>query len=169
MRPIALALVHASPYLPGMALIQPSNFWRKASPRGAVADFRTVFREAGNNRWRFAAVSAAATISIFSVMIQEEQRGVPHPPKVTYISTLPPGRTDAEILAENKANQIVKERLAAEQAKRDEDVRNMYKALGRATGIDVDAIERKAQADRAAEARAKAATTESQAGRPGGE
>lgn len=140
-----------------MALIQPSSFWRKASPRGAIADFRTVFQQAGQNRWKFAAVSAAATIAVFSMMFQEEQRALPKPPQVTYITTLPPGRSDAEILAENRANQIVQDRLRAEQAKRDEDVKNMYRTIGRASGMDVDAIEKKAAEDRAAEERAAAA------------
>ena len=35
-------------------------------------------------------------------------------------------------------------------------MRNIYKKIGRASGMDVDAIERKAQADRAAEAASKA-------------
>ncbi|HEX7751040.1 MAG TPA: hypothetical protein VF440_01440 [Novosphingobium sp.] len=138
-----------------MALVQPTSYWRKVNPRGAIADFRTVYQQAGHNRWRFAALSAAATVAIFSVMFQEEHRGLPKPPHVTYISTLAPGRSDAEIIASNKANQIRKERLAAEQAKRDEEVRQMYRTIGRASGMDVDAIERKAQADRAADAAVK--------------
>lgn len=145
-----------------MALIQPSSFWRKASPRGAIADFREVFRQAGSNRWRFAALAGAMTIAVFSVMFQEEQRGLPRPPQVTYISTLPAGRTDAEIVAENKANQLVQDRLRAEQAKREEEVRDIYRKIGRYSGMDVDAIEKKAAAERAAEESAKAAASMSQ-------
>jgi len=140
-----------------MALVRPTSYWRKVNPRGAVADFREVYRQAGTNRWKFAALSAAATFAVFSMMFQEEQRGLPRPPSVTYITTLPPGRSDAEIIAENKANQVRKDRLAAEQAQRDEEVRQMYRTIGRASGMDVDAIERQAQADKAAEERAKAA------------
>lgn len=140
-----------------MALVQPSSYWRKINPRGAIADFRTVYQEAGRNRWRFLALSAAATFSVFSVMFQEEQRGIPHPPKVTFITTFAPGRSDAEIIASNKENQAYQDRLAAEQAKRDEEVRRMYKTIGRASGMDVDAIEREAQAERAAEEHANTA------------
>lgn len=139
-----------------MPLIRRSGIWRDATgPRGMIADFAEVYRQAGRNRWRIAALSAACTFAIFSVMWQEEARGLPPPPKVTYITTFAPGRSDAEIMASNIANQKRKERLAAEQAKRDEDVRNMYKALGRATGMDVEAIEREAKARQAAEARAE--------------
>lgn len=125
--------------------------WRQASPRGALADFREVFRQAGSNRWRFAALAAAMTIGLFSVMWQEEARGLPRPPTVTYISSWSADRSDAEIIASNKANQQAQDRLRAEQARREEEVRKIYKTLGRVSGMDVDAIEKKAMAERAAE------------------
>lgn len=147
-----------------MALIQPSSFWRKANPRGAIADFRSVYEQAGPNRWRIGVVSAAATIGIFSVMFQEEQRGIPHPPRITYVSTLEAGRSDKQIIAENKANQILKDRYNALQAKRDEEVREIYRKVGRMSGMDVDAIEKRAAAERAAEESAKAAASMSRPG-----
>ena len=134
-----------------MALLQPSSIWRQANPRGAIADFRAVYEQAGRNRWRFAALALAMTVGTFSVMWQEEARGLPRPPTVTYISSWSSDRSDAEIIATNKANQIRKDRLAAEQAKREEEVRQIYKTLGRASGMDVEAIEQKAMAERAAE------------------
>jgi hypothetical protein len=142
-----------------MALIRPSSFLRHVStPRGMVKDFAEVFRQAGPNRWRIAVAAAICTVAVFSVMMQEGARGKPRPPEVTYITVWDPHRTEEEIIASNIANQRRKERLAAEQAKRDEEVREMYKALGRATGMDVDAIERDAKAKQAAEtAREKAA------------
>jgi len=139
-----------------MALIRPSSFWRDVSPRGAVADFVTVFRQAGQHRWRIAAVSAACTFAVFSVMWQEEAIAPPARPKVTYITSWKNGRSDAEIMASNLENQRRKEILAAAQAKVEENRREIYKALGRASGMDVDAMERKAKAEREAEAAAKA-------------
>ena len=142
-----------------MALIRPSSFWRQVNPRGAVSDFVAVWRQAGNNRWRIAEVSGACTFAVFSVMWQEEARGPPPRPKVEYITTYRADRSDEEIIASNVANQKRKERLAAEQARRDEEVRDIYKTLGRLSGMDVDAIEKKAMAERAAEERANAAAT----------
>jgi len=130
---------------------------RAANPRGAIADFRQVFRQAGRNRWKFALLSAVATGSVFSLMFQQEERGLPKPPRVTYISTLPPGRSDEEIMRENRANELIKQRLAAEQAKRDEEVKAIYRTIGRMSGMDVDAIEARAKAERAAQENAKAA------------
>jgi hypothetical protein len=145
-----------------MALIRRSQYWRQVSPRGAIADFREVWRQAGKNRWRIAAVSAACTFAIFSVMWQEEVRGLPPAPKVTYITSWSEHRTDAEIIASNIANQKRKERLAAEQAARDEEVRKIYKTIGAASGMDVEKIEREAQAERAAQEAARKAAVQKQ-------
>lgn len=150
-----LALRARNPYLGAMALISPSSYWRKVHPVGAVADFREVYRQAGTNRWRFAIAAAAMTIAIFSVIWQEGMRGPPARPVVTLIKSWPADRSDAEIIRTNRENQERKERLAAEQAKRDEDVRKFYKELGRASGMDVEAIEKEAQTERTAAEAAK--------------
>jgi hypothetical protein len=129
------------------------GYWKNVNPVGAIADFRTVFQQAGRNRWRIAAVAAATTFALFSLMFQEEYRVEPRRPQVTYITTFAPDRTDAEIIASNRANQLRQDALRAEQAKRDEEVREFYKTLGRMTGMDVEAIEREAEAERQAEQR----------------
>lgn len=114
-----------------------------------------VWKQAGHNRWRFAALAGACTFGVFYLMSTQEAKGPHPPPKVIYISTLPAHRTDAEIMAENIANQKRKDAWEAEQAKREEDVRNIYKTIGRMSGMDVDKIAREGDADRAAAARAQ--------------
>lgn len=131
------------------------SIWKNVDPVGAIADFRTVFQQAGKNRWRIAVLAAAATIGTFSMMFQEEHRILPRPPKVTYITSWRANRTNAEIVASNRANQIFQDQVKVEQAKREEEVRNIYKKIGRYSGMDVDAIEAKAKADQAAEDAAK--------------
>lgn len=133
------------------------SYWKNVDPVGAIADFRTVFQQAGRNRWRIAALAAAATIAVFSIMFQEEHRILPRKPNVIYITTWQEGRSDAEIMASNLANQRYQDQLRAEQARRDEEVRQLYKKIGRMSGMDVDAIERKAEAERAAEKAAEQA------------
>lgn len=81
----------------------------------------------------------------------------PERPRIAYITTLDPARTEAEILAENRANQEVKDLRAAELARIAARKKEMYKALGAAAGMDVEEIERKARAERAAEAAAEEA------------
>lgn len=141
-----------------MSLFKRSGMWRDVSPTGAIGDFIKVFREAGRNRWRIFGLALLPPLGIFWTFANEEVRGPPRGPVVTYISTLAPGRSDAEIIASNVANQRYQDQLVAEQAKREEDVRQIYVKIGRMSGMDVDAIETKARADRAAEAaRANAA------------
>lgn len=137
-----------------MGLFKRSGYWADVKPTGMIADFREVWKQAGTNRWRFAALSAACTFAIFAVMWNQEAKGPPHPPEVTYITSWHADRTDAEIEASNIANQERKERYAAEQAKRDKQVRDIYKTLGRMAGMDVEKIAREADAQQAAEEKA---------------
>jgi len=141
-----------------MPLIKRTGMWRDVSPTGMVADFVAVWKQAGRNRWRIAFVSAACTFGVFSLWWQEEWIGLPQPPEVTYITTFAPGRSDAEIMESNIANQKLQDQLEAEQAERDESVRQLYKTVGRISGMDVEQIERDAAAERAPaeEARRKA-------------
>jgi len=129
--------------------------WRDVNPVGMIADFREVWRQAGQNRWRFAAVSAACTFGVFYVMSNQEASAPHLPPEVTYITVLRENRTDAEIAASNRENQKRKEAFALEQARGDEEVRNLYKALGRYSGMDVDKIAREADIQNAAAKKAE--------------
>jgi hypothetical protein len=126
------------------------NFLKNANPVGAIADFREVFRSAGNNRWWIAIVAFAITIGLFSTMAWEVWYKPPPKPEVTWITSYAPDRTEAEIVASNIANQKRKDALAAEQAKREEEVRNIYRKIGAASGMDVAKVEREAAAERAA-------------------
>lgn len=133
-----------------MSLFKRSGYWKDVNPTGMVADFREVWNQAGSNRWRFAAVAGACTFGIFFLMSQQEAKGPHPPPKVTYISVLKAHRSDAEIMAENERNQVAKEAFLREQARRDKDVREIYKTIGRVSGMDVDKIAREADAEDAA-------------------
>ncbi len=135
------------------------NFLRNVNPAGAIADFRTVFREAGGNRWRFAVLAAMVTTGIFSVMAGESWKKPRARPDIIYITSWRADRTEAETQAFIKENQRRKDeeaRLIAEQQKIGQD---MWKTLGKVSGMDVDKIAANAEADRAkaeAETRAKA-------------
>jgi len=135
------------------------NFLRNVNPAGAIADFRTVFKEAGSNRWRIALASAAVTIGIFSIMAQESWKKPRARPEIIYISSWPADRTDAEtqaFIAENQRRKDEEAKLIAAQQKIGQDV---WKTLGKVSGMDVDKIAAEAEAERAkaeAEARAQA-------------
>jgi hypothetical protein len=130
--------------------------WKNINPGGAVADFLAVWRSAGRMRWRFMLLAIAVSGTLFSLLVREEYRIEPRPPEIIYITSWRADRSEAEILASNAANQRRQKQLAAEQAQRDEEVKNIYKAIGRASGMDVDAIDRQAKAEQAASAAAAA-------------
>jgi hypothetical protein len=137
-----------------MSPFKRSGYWQHVRPIGMIADFREVWKQAGGNRWRIAALSAACTFGVFYVMSNQGGRAPHAPPEVTYISSWRADRTDAEIRASNIRNQQIKDQLAAEQAVRDKQVKDIYRTLGKASGMDTDRIEAEAAAERKAEEKA---------------
>lgn len=127
--------------------ILPSRF----NPANGIADFWNEVRRPQPYRWPILFVSILPAAGMIWWGANSTQYGEPERPTIEYITTLDPARTDAEIEAEIRANQEIKDLRAAEEARIAEEKRELYKSLGRATGMDVDAIERKAEAERAAE------------------
>ena len=103
------------------------------------------------HRWRWMVVSAIIPVSVFSWFYSQEYIAEPRPPKVIYVQNWRADRTDAEIIAGNIAAAQAKAAQQAMEDQRAEDMKQMYKAVGRATFIDVDKIERDAKAEQAAE------------------
>lgn len=149
--------------------ILPSRF----NPTGGVADFWNEIRRPQPYRWPILFVSILPAALMVWWGVNSTRYGEPERPTIEYITTLDPARSEAEIMAENRANQEIKDLREAEEARIAEEKREIYKSLGRASGLDVEEIERKAAAERAAEkaaaekrraeaaAKAKAAASES--------
>ncbi len=133
------------------------SIWKNVSPSGAVAEFVTVFQQAGPKRWPIAIASAAITVGMVSMLAGESWKMPRKLPEITYITTFPEDWSEAESKAFREERQRQKEAREAEMAKADKETRELWEALGRASGMDVDAIKRKAEADRLAEEKAKAA------------
>jgi len=149
--------------------ILPSRF----NPTGGIADFWNEIRRPHPYRWPILFVSILPAALMIWWGVNSTQYGEPERPTIEYITTYADGRSDAEIMAENRANQEIKDLRKAEEERIAEEKRAIYKELGRAAGMDVEKIEREAKAERAAEeaaaakrraeleARAKAAASES--------
>lgn len=123
-------------------------------PRGGVADFWAVFRQPNPYRWPILLVSAVITGSLMWLVTHETIYAPPERPTVTYITTFAEGRSDAEIAAANAENQRVQDALNRLAAEREEATKEIYRELGRATGLDVDAMEARIRAEEAAERQA---------------
>ncbi|WP_086607291.1 hypothetical protein [Erythrobacter donghaensis] len=147
--------------------ILPSRF----NPVGGIADFWNEIRRPQPYRWPILGLSILpVALALYWGATGTTVYAEPERPKIEYITTLDPTRTDAEIAAENRANQEINELRKAEEARIAERKRDLYKALGAASGMDVEAIEAKAEAERkaAAERETKAKGAEvAAANRPG--
>ena len=129
-----------------MALIRTS-YWRNVSPTGAVGDLVHEWRRPNPYRWRILAVSVLATFGLAYILVPPSVRQPPPKPQITYISTLAPDRNDAEILAENRENQQVQDAIRAQDAARIADRKEFFRTLGRASGFDVDKLEKQFKDD----------------------
>ena len=131
---------------------------RRLNPLAALGDLGEQLSTPYPHRFKIILAALAVTGTLFSVMSHEGGAGIPLPPQITYVESFAPNRSEAEIVAGNVAATKVARAEEAEEAAGAERVRQMYKTLGRLSGMDVDKIEAKAKAERAAEAAAKAAS-----------
>jgi hypothetical protein len=125
--------------------------WIAAGVVAVVAVLVTGALIAEHVRVRFGVLLAAVAMTgtILYQFTAEKWRVPIARPDVTYITTFDPTRTDAQIRASILANQRRQDAIRAEQARREEEARKAYRELGRATGIDVDAMEREIARDNA--------------------
>ena len=123
----------------------------RLNPVPGFADLWNEIRRPRPYRWTFLALSVLPVAGILAWAVDQVEYKAPERPTIDYITTFDPERTEAEIIASNRANQEVKELREAEEARIAGRKREMYKALGAAAGMDVEEIERKAEARRAAE------------------
>lgn len=119
------------------------------NPTPGIMDFWNEFRKPNPYRWPILAISSIPFAVIFWWLSGETVYKAPEKPQITYITTLDEGRSDAEIMAENEANQEVKDLRAAEQERIAQRKRDLYKALGAAAGMDVESIDERGKAERA--------------------
>lgn len=121
------------------------------NPVPGFADLWNEIRRPRPYRWTFLALSVLPVVLILYWAVSQVEYKAPERPTIDYITTFDPARTEAEIIASNRANQEVKELRQAEEERIAGRKRDMYKALGAAAGMDVEEIERRAEANRAAE------------------
>lgn len=127
------------------------KFFARFNPVSGARDFASEFSRPTPHKWQILGVSMAATFFVFMVFIPDDQPIKPRSPDVTYITTFAADRTDEEIIASNIANQERQDKRRAEIEAREERKREIYRSLGRASGIDVDEMEREIAEEQAAE------------------
>ncbi len=127
----------------------------KINPVGGFSDFISEFRKPTPYRWPILGVSMLITFTIMYQIMGETMIGPPARPNVTYITSFADNRTDEEIIASNLENQKTQDAIAVLVEENEEAKRELYRTLGRASGMDVETIEREAARERAREVAAE--------------
>ena len=113
----------APPYLGAMAILPPTS-----SPRAALRDLLAAFRH-DDHRDRILGLTLAVlvTIIILIVFFVDSKINTAPPPRIIYVQTYAPGRTDAEIVASQKIDQAKREADAKEHQRQ---MQELQKRLG---------------------------------------
>ncbi|MBX7526049.1 hypothetical protein [Qipengyuania vesicularis] len=128
---------------------------------GGINDFIQEWKKPTPYRWPILAASFAISGSLLFWVTQEKYYYPPQEPDVTYITTYAADRTDEEIRQSNIENQRLKDEREAEEARLIERRRELYKEVGAASGLDVEAMEAQIEAEEAAAAAAERQRLES--------
>jgi hypothetical protein len=108
-----------------MAILPPTS-----SPRAALKDLFAVFRH-GDNRDRILGLTLAVLITIIIMILffVDAHINTAPPPQVTYVQAYKPGRTDAEIIADQKKEEAARVEAAKERQRK-------FQELEKRLGID---------------------------------
>jgi hypothetical protein len=122
------------------------SFFRDVSFRNAGADLIAFLRNTERHSLPLLLVACVPTaIIIYTFYLDTLEKAKPPPPSVTYFESWPATRTIEESKAAIAERQKLKDQMLARE-------KEAYKAFGRAVGMDVERIEREAEAERKAEA-----------------
>ncbi|GAB5349785.1 hypothetical protein [Alteriqipengyuania sp. 357] len=122
---------------------------------GGIGDFWKEIRRPQPFRIPILIASCAFPAFFLYFFSQERVFVPPAPPEVVYITTFAPDRSEEEIIASNLENQERKEARQRLEEARIEKRREMYRALGQATGLDTDKMEAEIAAEKAREEAAR--------------
>ncbi len=108
-----------------MAILPPAS-----SPRTAIRDFFAVFRH-GENRERVLGLTLAVLITIIILILffVDSTINTAPPPQVIYVQNYKAGRTDAEIIADQKKDKAIRDAYAKSK-------QEQFKKLGKEFGIE---------------------------------
>lgn len=121
----------------------------RLNPTNGFLDFWNEFKKPTPYRWPILGLSGLITFSLLFMIAGKTVYMPPAAPEVTYIKSFAEGRDDAEIIASNIENQKNQDAVAVLEEQSEERKREMYRTLGRASGIDVDKMDREAAEERA--------------------
>ena len=112
------------PIYADMAIFPPM-----VGPRAALRDLAAFLRQRSREQVIGAALAVLVTVIIVIIFFVDSQINTAPPPQVIYVESYGPGRTDADIIADQK--KAAEERRKAELARQEE-----FKKLEKKFGIE---------------------------------
>ena len=101
-----------------------SWFPKPVSPRAAFRDLAAFMRQRSREQVIAASLSLLVTAIIVIEFIVDAKMGTAPPPTITYIELYPSNRTDAEIIAQQKKDQAVKDAAIKERQRQFQKLEN---------------------------------------------
>ena len=101
-----------------------SWFPKPVSPRAAFRDLAAFMRQRSREQVIAASLSLLVTAIIVIEFIVDAKIGTAPPPTITYIELYPSNRTDAEIIAQQKKDQAVKDAAIKERQRQFQKLEN---------------------------------------------
>lgn len=123
MRRTRLATPRVSPYLECM------RFLTRLSPLRAIRDLRRYLASRQQYEIWFMIAALAVTATVLFVFIRDSAIAPVYRPNIIYVQQWRADRTDAEIRAQQKIDQVKVDKETAELKKRQVDLQNQYKKL----------------------------------------
>lgn len=102
-------------------------FPRPSSPRAALADLRTYWSHRNRDHMIGGTLAVLVTIIILILFFVDSQINTAPPRTIQYVDSWPAGRTDAEIVAQQKKEKADYDRRVKE---RQEEFKKLEKTLG---------------------------------------
>lgn len=103
-------------------------FPKPSGPRAAWRDLRTFLATRQRHQLLFAALSIAIPVLLIAGFVHDSNIAPP-PPTMTFIPSWPATRSDAEIEAQQKIDQVAKDKALAER-------RAAYRRLAKSFGVE---------------------------------
>ena len=97
-----------------------------SSPRAAFRDLRAFLRQRSREQFIAAALSILITTIIIIIFMVDAKINTAPPPTVTYVQNYAPGRTDAEIIAEQKKDQAEKDAFKKAKQKQFQELEKRF-------------------------------------------
>lgn len=104
-------------------------FFPRPAPKSALIDLRDFLLERRPHKFLLLLLACVLTYVVVWALIRDANTNTLPPPQIIWVKSIPPGQTDADIIAQQKID--LKKRLA-----REEQERRDWQALADRFGID---------------------------------